>query len=101
MRTGRHDRDPALITDAQPSLEQEQRARKRVYLVLMVVHLSGLILAGLLAHYWLLALAIVALTGPLPWVAVVLANSPRFGAPTRARVPLPRREIDSTEDPLR
>lgn len=91
----RRDRTPpALITDAEPSFDDNQRARKRVYLVLMVVHLAGLVLAGLLAQIWWLALVVLALTGPMPWFAVVLANSPRFGRPDRPRVPLPRREID-------
>ncbi|MGP4019491.1 DUF3099 domain-containing protein [Saccharopolyspora sp. 5N708] len=63
-----------LITDATPSFDAEQRHRKRVYAVLMVVHLVGFTAAGLLAHIWWLALGIVIVTGALPWVAVVIAN---------------------------
>ncbi|MEV0697365.1 DUF3099 domain-containing protein [Saccharopolyspora sp. NPDC050389] len=73
MRRRRHD-EAVLITDAAPSFDEEQRHRKRVYAVLMVVHLVGFTAAGLLAHFWLLALGIVVVTGALPWVAVVLAN---------------------------
>ncbi|MGI8309690.1 DUF3099 domain-containing protein [Saccharopolyspora hattusasensis] len=73
MRRRQHD-EPVLITDAAPSFDEEQRHRKRVYAVLMVVHLVGFTAAGLLAHIWWLALGIVAVTGALPWVAVVLAN---------------------------
>lgn len=69
--------EPALITDAERSFDDEQRARKKVYAILMVIHLVGFSLAGVLAHIWWLALALVALTGPLPWVAVVLANDRR------------------------
>jgi Protein of unknown function (DUF3099) len=70
----RHGREPVLITDAQPSFDDEQRVRKRTYAILMVIHITGFALAGLLAHIWWLALGIVAITGPLPWVAVVIAN---------------------------
>ncbi|GAA0510846.1 DUF3099 domain-containing protein [Saccharopolyspora thermophila] len=73
MRRGRRP-EPVLITDAEPSFDDEQRHRKRVYAVLMVVHLVGFTAAGLLAHFWLLALVIVIVTGALPWVAVVIAN---------------------------
>lgn len=69
--------EPALITDAERSFDDEQRARKKVYAILMVIHLTGFALAGVLAHIWWLALGLVALTGPLPWVAVVLANDRR------------------------
>ena len=69
--------DPALITDAERSFDDEQRARKKVYAILMVIHLAGFALAGALAHIWWLALVLVGLTGPLPWVAVVLANDRR------------------------
>lgn len=102
MRHRRTEPPPTLITDAQPSLEQEQRARKRVYSVLMVVHLLGLFGAGMLvwlvADYWVLALVIVAVTGPVPWLAVVLANSPRFGQPEGNRAPGTARELNRPPD---
>jgi hypothetical protein len=82
-------RDAVLITDARLSLEDEQRIRKRTYAVLMVVHLVGLVLAGLLVHIWWLALGIVVLTGPLPWVAVVIAND-RVSKATERRSQLRR-----------
>ena len=74
MRHARHGEDPVLITDAEPSFDEEQRHRKRVYAVQMLVRLVGFTAAGLLAHIWWLALGIVAVTGALPWVAVVIAN---------------------------
>lgn len=79
MRRSRRERNPVVITDAAPSFEEEQRRRKRTYAVLMVVHLAGLTAAGLLADHWVLALMIIAVTGALPWFAVVLAND-RSGA---------------------
>lgn len=63
-----------VITDAQPSLDEEQRRRKRTYAILMVVHIVGFAVGGALYHIWWLALAIVVATGTLPWVAVVIAN---------------------------
>ncbi|WP_370591233.1 DUF3099 domain-containing protein [Saccharopolyspora montiporae] len=62
------------ITDAQPAFDVEQRHRRRVYAVFMVLHLVGFVAAALLVHIWWLAVLIIALTGPLPWVAVVVAN---------------------------
>ncbi|MBB5153911.1 DUF3099 domain-containing protein [Saccharopolyspora phatthalungensis] len=78
MRRRHHD-EPVLITDAAPSFDEEQRHRKRVYAVLMAVHLVGFTAAGLLAHIWWLALGIVIVTGALPWVAVVIANDRTSG----------------------
>lgn len=67
----------ALITDAAPSLEDEQRGRRRRYTILMAIHLVGFALSGVLYYQaWWLGLVLIILTTPLPWVAVVLANSP-------------------------
>ena len=67
-----------LITDAVESPADNQRRRRRVYAALMVVHLVGLLAAAAVytVSPWL-ALAIMLLTGALPWVAVVLANDAR------------------------
>lgn len=98
MRRRRTTPAPVLITDAQLSLEQEQRARKRIYAVLMAAHLLCLVVGGVLAWllpgYWVLALAIVALSGPAPLLAVVAANSPRFRRPESMRAPGPARELN-------
>ena len=58
----------------------------------MVLHLVGFVAAGLLANVWWLALVIIALTGALPWIAVVIANdrgrtdrsAPRYHAGRRS-----------------
>ncbi|WP_214367854.1 DUF3099 domain-containing protein [Pseudonocardia sp. H11422] len=66
---------PEVLTDAPLSPADEQRHRERVYAALMVVHLVGLLVGGLLyLRAWGLGLALIIITGPLPWVAVVLAN---------------------------
>lgn len=73
----RRARRPAVITDAAPSLADEQRSRRRRYTMLMAIHLVGFALAGVLYYQaWWLGLVLIILTTPLPWVAVVLANSP-------------------------
>lgn len=89
VRTKRHDSRPVSISDAQPSFDETQRARKRTYAILMVIHVTGFALAGALAHIWWLALGIVAVTGLLPWVAVVIANDrpPRSTRRPARRVP--------------
>ncbi|MER2092153.1 MAG: DUF3099 domain-containing protein [Saccharopolyspora rectivirgula] len=96
MRSARRDH-PVVITDAAPSFDDDQRHRKRVYAALMVLHLVGFVAAGLLANVWWLALVIIALTGALPWIAVVIANdrgrtdrsAPRYHA-GRRQLPPPR-----------
>ena len=80
MHNALDDHEPVLITDAERSFDEEQRRRKKVYAILMVIHLVGFTLAGLLAHVWWLSLVLIALTGPLPWVAVVLANDRQASA---------------------
>jgi hypothetical protein len=43
----------------------------------MAIHLISFALAGALYYYaWWLGLVLLVITTPLPWVAVVLANSP-------------------------
>lgn len=92
----RREEDPVLITDAELSLDDEQRIRKRIYATLMVVHIVGFTIAGLLAHIWWLALAIVCVTGPLPWVAVVIAND-RVSNRTAQRVRRQRPELEAPQ----
>lgn len=85
--------DVPLVTDAAPSPDDELRARKRRYVVLMTIHLLGLAVGGALyQEAWGLGLAILIVTGPLQWVAVVLANDSR-GRRERRRVDRPSREL--------
>lgn len=66
-----------LITDAPESLEAQHKARVRKYLLLMSFRVPALFIAGIVyavTESGLLALAIVALSIPLPWVAVLIAN---------------------------
>jgi hypothetical protein len=68
------DDTPVLITEAAPSYEDEYAARKRKYLVMMMLRLPCLVLAGVFHDTWWLALGFVLLSIPLPWVAVLIAN---------------------------
>jgi hypothetical protein len=75
---------PVLITAAEPSYEEQHRARVRKYLTLMAFRVPALILAALAYGAWhngLISLLIVAASIPLPWMAVLIANDrpPRRG----------------------
>ncbi|MEM6109576.1 DUF3099 domain-containing protein [Mycobacterium sp. 050272] len=68
---------PVLITAAEPSYEQQHRARVRKYLTLMAFRIPALLLAAFAYGAWhngLISLAIVAASIPLPWMAVLIAN---------------------------
>jgi hypothetical protein len=99
---------PVLITSAAPSYEEEHRARVRKYLTLMAFRVPALILAALAYGAWhngLISLAIVGVSVPLPWMAVLIANDRpprrsdeprRFDEPRR--IPLfPRAEHPALE----
>ncbi len=73
-------REPAetfLITGAAPGLDDQHRARVRKYLTLMAIRVPALVIAGIVynaTQNGLLALAIVAISIPIPWIAVLIAN---------------------------
>jgi Protein of unknown function (DUF3099) len=102
---------PVLITSAAPSYEEEHRARVRKYLTLMAFRVPALILAALAYGAWhngLISLAIVAVSVPLPWMAVLIANDrpprrsdePRRFDQSKQRTPLfPRAEHPAIEPP--
>ncbi len=102
---------PVLITAAATSYEEQHRARVRKYLTLMAFRIPALILAALAYGAWhngLISLAIVALSIPLPWMAVLIANDrpprsadePRRFDNARQHTPLfPRAERPALEAP--
>ncbi|MGH3833822.1 MAG: DUF3099 domain-containing protein [Pseudonocardiaceae bacterium] len=72
---GRRRGDAAvLITAAEPSYAQQYAARRRKYAILMSARIPCLLLAGVFYQTWWLALTFVALSVPLPWMAVLIAN---------------------------
>jgi Flp pilus assembly protein TadB len=93
--------ESVLITEAAPSLAEQHAARKRRYVLTMVVRLVSVVLAA--ACYQILWLAIIfAVLGTvLPWVAVMMANDrpPKKKLdPNRYRPPAPDRIL---EEPVR
>lgn len=68
---------PVLITQAAPPYEEEHRKRVRKYLTIMSFRIPALILAAVAYNVWengWVSLAIVAVSIPLPWMAVLIAN---------------------------
>ncbi|MGV0792357.1 DUF3099 domain-containing protein [Mycolicibacterium sp. XJ1819] len=68
---------PVLITRAAVSYEEQHRQRVRKYLLLMSVRIPALVFAAIAYGIWhngLLSLAIVVVSIPLAWMAVVIAN---------------------------
>ncbi|UGT63465.1 DUF3099 domain-containing protein [Nocardia asteroides] len=71
------DDSPVLITEAAPSLEEQHRARVRRYTVIMAFRIPCLLGAALAYSLWanaLISLLIIAVSVPLPWIAVLIAN---------------------------
>ena len=72
-----HDDDPILITEAQVSFDDEFAVRKRRYSIIMACRIPCLLLAGLsymaFGNAWI-AVALIVLSVPLPWIAVLIAN---------------------------
>jgi hypothetical protein len=88
---------PVLITRAALPLEEEHRARVRKYLTLMFWRIPALILAAVAYGIWqngLISLAIILVSVPLPWMAVLIAND---RPPRRADEP---RRYQSRQIPL-
>ncbi|HTR70247.1 MAG TPA: DUF3099 domain-containing protein [Mycobacteriales bacterium] len=69
------DDEPTLVTTAGISARDERRARERRYLITMGIRVLALIAAIVLATGWIRVIAII-LAVVLPWIAVVMANTP-------------------------
>ncbi|HEY1569841.1 MAG TPA: DUF3099 domain-containing protein [Pseudonocardiaceae bacterium] len=65
---------PVLITEAAPSHDDQQALRKRRYTIMMLSRIPFLILAGVFYQTWWLAVLCIAVSIPLPWIAVLIAN---------------------------
>lgn len=70
-----------IITAAAPSADEQLASRRRKYILMMSCRIPCVVVAGLTAHIWWLALGLLALSIPLPWIAVLIANE----APVRRR----------------
>ena len=65
---------PALITAAAPSYDEQLRSRRIRYSIMMGLRIPCLIIAVLLYQTPWLAITVAALSIPLPWMAVLIAN---------------------------
>lgn len=71
---GRGHDEVNVITQARPSYDDEFRARRRRYVIMMAMRLPCLIVAAALYQTPWLALLIILISIPLPWMAVLIAN---------------------------
>ena len=70
----RRDPDPVLITDAQRSYEDELAIRKRRYKIMMGLRIPCMVLAAAFYQIPWLAVGLLVISIPLPWIAVLIAN---------------------------
>ncbi|WP_019853528.1 DUF3099 domain-containing protein [Actinopolyspora mortivallis] len=70
----RGDDTPVLITEAEPSYDDQQAARRKKYALMMSLRIPCLIAAVMVYPIWWLSLIIIAVSIPLPWMAVLVAN---------------------------
>ncbi len=66
--------DPPLITAAEPSYDEQLRGRRRRYLLMMSMRIPLLIAATAAYHIPWLAITLLVISIPLPWMAVLIAN---------------------------
>ncbi|MBP2473560.1 hypothetical protein JOF53_002432 [Crossiella equi] len=94
---------PVLITEAQRSYEDQLAARKRKYFLMMSLRIPCLIAAAACYQIPWLAIGLLMLSVPLPWMAVLIANDrpPRKAEKVnRFRRGGDRRVIDSKQHPV-
>jgi len=80
--------DPVLITDAQRSYEDDLKVRKRRYGIMMGMRIPCMVLAAVFYQTPWIAVTLLVLSIPLPWMAVLIAND---------RMPRKREEINRYE----
>ncbi|HVL85717.1 MAG TPA: DUF3099 domain-containing protein [Pseudonocardia sp.] len=92
---------PVLITDAQRSYEDDLVTRKRRYAVMMSMRVPFMVLALVFYQIPWLAVSLLVLSIPLPWMAVLIANDRlpiKREEPNRYRGD--RRELEAREHPV-
>jgi len=93
--------EPVLITDAPMSPQDKLAARKRRYSVMMGMRVPFMVLAAVFYNTPWLAVTLLVLSIPLPWMAVLIANDrlPRKAQPVN-RYRGQRRELEAREHPV-
>lgn len=71
-KSGQH--DPVLITEAEPSLDDQYNARRRKYAIMMGIRALCLVLAAVFYRVPWLMVVLAAGAVALPWMAVLIAN---------------------------
>ncbi|MGI9002769.1 MAG: DUF3099 domain-containing protein [Pseudonocardia sp.] len=95
------DSPPVLITDAAPSYEEELATRKRRYGIMMGMRVPFMVLAAVFYNIPWLAVTLLVLSIPLPWMAVLIANDrlPRKRE-TVNRYQGDKRQLEAKEHPV-
>lgn len=100
--------EAAVITQAEPSQDEQLRARRKRYMLTMAMRVPLLILATVFYHQLWLSIPLLLISIPLPWMAVLIANdrAPRNRAPRKVvpgvinyerQLPPARREVVDSE----
>ncbi len=66
--------EPTVITAAEPSYDDQLSARRKRYMLTMSMRIPLLIAATAFYHHLWVAIPLLLISIPLPWVAVLLAN---------------------------
>ena len=90
-----------LITDAEPSYEEGLRIRKQRYKLMMGMRIPLMVAAAACYQIPWLAVALLVLSIPLPWIAVLIANDrlPRKAEPVNRYRP-DRRQLEQKDHPV-
>jgi Protein of unknown function (DUF3099) len=75
---------PYSITRAEPSYDDQLRSRRKRYMIMMGMRVPFLVAAAALYQTPWLAILMIAVSIPLPWIAVLIAND----RPARKREPV-------------
>jgi hypothetical protein len=76
-RPGAGSPEPVLITDAARSYEEDLAARKKRYGLMMGMRVPCMVLAAVFYQTPWIAVTLLVLSIPLPWMAVLIANDRR------------------------
>ena len=93
--------DPVLITDAAQSYEDELKIRKRRYGLMMGMRIPCMVVAAIFYQTPWLAVTLLIISIPLPWMAVLIANDrlPRKRE-TVNRYEVDRRALETRAHPV-
>ena len=93
--------DPVLITDAARSYDEELRIRKHRYTIMMGMRIPLMVLAAFCYQIPWLAVGLLVLSIPLPWIAVLVANDRLPKKAERSnRYQADRRQIEQRDHPV-